>query len=132
MAFGLAILMIPYLLGGIGGGDVKLMAGIGTWLGMPATVWVFIVAGLAACLYSIVMLLLFGGYGRMLVRGKIAFYQLRAMWGHLGTDGAVESLVHEKDRRRRLIPFATMIAIGVIAVVAYSRYAVLASASIGN
>ena len=46
-ALGLAILFVPFALGLIGGGDVKLLAATGAWLGPQATL-VAALAGLAA------------------------------------------------------------------------------------
>src|ERR1700693_4652471 len=36
---GFAVFLIFYLLGGMGGGDVKLMAGFGALLGLPGVLW---------------------------------------------------------------------------------------------
>ncbi len=41
---GFGILLIPYILGAMGGGDVKMLAGIGAWLGPVATLQVYLVA----------------------------------------------------------------------------------------
>ncbi len=38
-AAGFAVFLIFYLLGGMGGGDVKLMAGFGALLGWPGVMW---------------------------------------------------------------------------------------------
>lgn len=38
-AAGFAVFLIFYLLGGMGGGDVKLMAGFGALLGWPGVLW---------------------------------------------------------------------------------------------
>jgi len=38
-AVGFAVFLIFYLLGGMGGGDVKLMAGFGALLGLPGVLW---------------------------------------------------------------------------------------------
>ena len=47
---GLATLILPYALGGMGAGDVKLMAAVGAWLGTAAVlhafVWICIAGGL--------------------------------------------------------------------------------------
>ncbi|MGE5455365.1 MAG: prepilin peptidase, partial [Methylocystaceae bacterium] len=40
-AAGLALLMLPYLRGGMGGGDVKLMMALGAILGPVSVFWVF-------------------------------------------------------------------------------------------
>jgi prepilin peptidase CpaA len=54
-AIGFAVFLIFYLLGGMGGGDVKLMAGFGALLGdaqiMPAALWAAISGGLMAAVY---------------------------------------------------------------------------------
>jgi prepilin peptidase CpaA len=51
-AAGFAVFLIFYLLGGMGGGDVKLMAGFGAVLGagrlLEAALWTAAVGGLAA------------------------------------------------------------------------------------
>ncbi|MCE5308821.1 MAG: A24 family peptidase [Acidobacteriales bacterium] len=51
-ASGLAVFLVFYLLGGMGGGDVKLMAGFGAVLGagrlLEAALWTAAVGGLAA------------------------------------------------------------------------------------
>ena len=41
---GFGILLIPYLLRAMGGGDVKMLAAIGAWLGAMATLQVYLVA----------------------------------------------------------------------------------------
>ncbi len=38
-ASGFAVFLIFYLMGGMGGGDVKLMAGFGALLGLPGVLW---------------------------------------------------------------------------------------------
>jgi len=54
-AIGFAVFLIFYLLGGMGGGDVKLMAGFGALLGdaqiMPAALWAAVSGGLMAMVY---------------------------------------------------------------------------------
>ena len=53
--FGFASLLVFYILGGMGAGDVKLMAGVGAWLGMPLTFHVFLAASLAAGVYALAL-----------------------------------------------------------------------------
>ena len=54
-AIGFAVFLIFYLLGGMGGGDVKLMAGFGALLGdaqiVPASLWAALAGGLMAAAY---------------------------------------------------------------------------------
>jgi prepilin peptidase CpaA len=115
-AFGCGILLLPYLLGGLGGGDVKLMSGVGAWLGMPTTVYVFVFAGLIAAVYSMVILVWRGGLGRVLTTCQMAFFQLRSIGKHLGPEDRIETVVTRGDRWSRVVPFALMIALAVIIV----------------
>src|SRR5262249_23004254 len=50
------ILFLLYLLGGMGAGDVKLLAGVGAWFGASSTVCVFLAAGLAGGVYALGLL----------------------------------------------------------------------------
>jgi prepilin peptidase CpaA len=42
-----AFFFLPFALGGMGGGDVKLMGALGAWLGAASVVWVALYAGMA-------------------------------------------------------------------------------------
>ncbi|RJP19316.1 MAG: prepilin peptidase [Candidatus Omnitrophota bacterium] len=54
---GLATLIIPYALNGMGAGDVKLMASVGAWVGAAATLhaflWIALIGGLMGILLII-------------------------------------------------------------------------------
>jgi prepilin peptidase CpaA len=47
MLLGFACLILPYLWGGMGAGDVKAMAALGTWLGPKLTIFLFCYMGIA-------------------------------------------------------------------------------------
>jgi prepilin peptidase CpaA len=118
--FGFAMLIFFYLMGGMGGGDVKLLAAVGAWLCIPLTVYVFLAASLAAGLYAIVVVFLYGTVGETWVNLKIVWYRLVAVGRHLGADGSVEAEVNRPDRRGRVIPFAAMVAVGLIATLLWT------------
>lgn len=54
LVIGLMLLMIPFMLGGVGGGDIKLLGAAGAWLGPGSTCIFFlygaIIGGLVAAL----------------------------------------------------------------------------------
>ena len=53
-ALGLGILLIPFLLGGMGGGDVKLLAAAGAWIGPGAVFNFFLYAALIGAVMGLV------------------------------------------------------------------------------
>lgn len=93
-AAGFAVFLIFYLLGGMGGGDVKLMSGFGALLGTTRLLW-------AA--------LLTAGIGGVLAIALLAFHALkrRARGKRAGEESK------EARERRESIPYAPAIALGV-------------------
>jgi prepilin peptidase CpaA len=121
--FGIAILGVFFCMGGMGAGDVKLLAAIGAWLCLPLTFWVFVASALASGIYAIVLIVRYGRIAQTWVNLKIIYYRMATVARHLGADDHVESAVSQNDRRKRVIPFAAMVAIGVLALLAYTWYA---------
>lgn len=54
---GFALLIVPWLMHGMGAGDVKLMAAIGAWLGPTLTLWSFAAGALIGGVAAVVMIL---------------------------------------------------------------------------
>jgi len=94
---GAAVFLVFYLLGGMGGGDVKLMAGFGAVLGVKQL--------LEAALWT-------AGCGGLMAVVVIAAGQLRQLWARKGQTAATETQVAGL-RRRDSIPYAPAIAAGV-------------------
>ena len=120
--FGFLSLFAFFLLGGMGGGDVKLMAGIGAWLGWPLTFLVFIAAALAAGLYALFLILANGQLRETWVRLQLIWYKISAIGRHIGAEDKIEAEVRRDDRRQRLIPFAAMTMVGLLAITAIYRF----------
>ena len=57
MFTGIALLIIPYIMGGMGAGDVKLLGAIGSFVGYKSVVFVFLFTALFGGLYAIVVLI---------------------------------------------------------------------------
>ena len=119
--FGFSALIVFWMMGGIGSGDVKLLAGVGAWLGLPLTFYVFIASSLAAGVYSIILLVTSWKLRETWINLQIAWYRLKAVGRYLGSDSNVEAAATRAERRQRLVPFAAMVAIGlIVALVATS------------
>jgi prepilin peptidase CpaA len=109
--FGFAALLVPYALGGMGAGDVKLLAGVGAWLGLPMTYDVLIAAALIGGVYA---LLLAAATGRF--RETMAATRKLMVRGSRRAKVPVQEMVARADRGR-LVPFAAMVAFGLFATV---------------
>jgi prepilin peptidase CpaA len=99
---GAGVFLIFYLLGGMGGGDVKLMAGFGALLGVPLL--------LQAALWT-------AGCGGVMALTVIAWRAVRDLWTRSRRAGrgmpAAEPLTIEAAHRTDSIPYAPAIAAGV-------------------
>ncbi|HTB14710.1 MAG TPA: prepilin peptidase [Bryobacteraceae bacterium] len=91
-AAGFGIFLVFYLLGGMGGGDVKLMAGFGALLGTGRLI--------EAALWT-------AGVGGVLALGVVAYQSVRRRFGRKKIETA------EEKERGESIPYAPAITLGV-------------------
>ena len=54
-ATGVAILLPPFLLGGMGAGDVKLVGALGAWLGPGETLWMAVYTSVAGAVMAVMV-----------------------------------------------------------------------------
>lgn len=108
-ATGLAIFLPLFLLGGLGAGDVKLMACLGAWLGPIPVLWVAVYAALAGGVMAIGIALA-TGYLRAAVDNV---YLLLSHFWVAGVRPHPE-LTLERGKGPRL-PYALPIAVGALA-----------------
>ncbi len=119
---GFLVLLVFYVMGVMGAGDVKLLAAVGAWIGAANTLCVFAVAGIAAGVHALVVLGLQRRLGEIPVILQITFSDLFSLARHLGASesAALGTVVQRADRRRHVMPFAVMIAIGVVGVAVWT------------
>lgn len=113
-----AVLILPYASGGMGAGDVKLMAGVGAWVGVPTIIYVLLSSCIAAGIYALVLMLMRGSAKELWLQFRLMGLRRGAVGKHFHGEG-VESETRRDDRRQRLIPFAAMVALGVLATLVW-------------
>ncbi len=57
VAVGFGVLIVPWMMHGMGAGDVKLMAAIGAWFGPTMTLWAFVVGAGFGGVLAVVMII---------------------------------------------------------------------------
>ena len=109
-AVGCAVFMPWFLLGGMGAGDVKLLAALGAWAGPSAAVWMALYAGIAGGVFAIVVSLARGYLGEMLRN----LWVLLMFWRIAGVQPHPEMTL--KTGRGPRLPYAFPITAGALAV----------------
>jgi prepilin peptidase CpaA len=113
---GLALLMPAYAIGGMGAGDVKLLAGVGAWVGGTITLYAFCVSAIIGGIIAVAMVL----YRRAWHKHYAQFF---AIWTEMVTIRDPEKLTTiaaERKSTMMLLPYGIPIAIGTIAYFAYA------------
>jgi prepilin peptidase CpaA len=103
------ILFLPFFaLGGMGGGDVKLLAALGAWLGPQETIWLALYSGVAGGILGVIVAVS-QGYLRTALRNMRSMV---AYWGAVGFK-PVPDLTLESAKTPRLA-YALPILAGVV------------------
>lgn len=114
-ALGLSLLLPLYAIGGMGAGDVKLMAGLGAWMGPALTLGAFAASGIAGGIIALVMVVRSGTVLKHVVMAQMIGQEILSV-----RDPA--KLAESAARRKptmMLLPYAIPIAIGSIAYFAW-------------
>jgi prepilin peptidase CpaA len=119
LAVGLACLLPFYLLGGMGAGDVKLMAAIGTFLGPQATVLAAAV-GLLFGAIGAVGIVLWSVIGeQQSMKRDTADHRLH---GAVATAGGPMRTVAVRENLKARFPYALALAVGAVASLIYLSF----------
>ena len=116
---GFGLLVIFFAAGGVGAGDVKLLAAVGAWLGPSLTYQVFVASALCGGAYALILVFRRGGILGLaveLISARRALVCPRS-WKRPTSTMAEE--VQRPDRRKRLVPFAAMTCLGFFATMAW-------------
>jgi prepilin peptidase CpaA len=64
LATGLVLLLPLYAIGGMGAGDVKLLAGVGAWMGWHVTLGAFVASAMVGAVLALLLIARSGQYAR--------------------------------------------------------------------
>jgi prepilin peptidase CpaA len=106
----MACLLPMYAIGGMGAGDVKLLAGVGAWLTIQHTVWGFVVGVFIGAAMAIVMALVSGQWSHHYRQFFTIFKEIVT----IRDPERLSEIAAERKPRMRLLPYGVPIATGCI------------------
>lgn len=116
MTVGLLTLLPLYAVGGMGAGDVKLMAGIGAWLGAAVTWNAFVATVVVGAIMAVVMVLSRKAwdqhYGQFLL--------IASEWMSVKNPKKLAEIAAERKPRMLLLPYGIPICVGSIGYFLYA------------
>ena len=115
-----AILFLPYILGAIGAGDLKLVAALAAWLGTSTIFTIASISLFATGVYSLAMLARQHRLEDAWWNFKLSVFRMQLVARHMGTEGeSVHELAETTEGRARLVPFSVMIALGTVVTIVW-------------
>lgn len=116
-----ALLLIPYAIGGMGAGDVKMYAGFGAWMvpipwfGMEHLLWAFAVSVVIGGLIALAMIWWQSSTTTNLANTSAIVRD----WLHAGSLGEIFARAKERKPTLMLLPYGVPLTIGSLMYVAY-------------
>jgi prepilin peptidase CpaA len=108
---GLLALLPLYAIGGMGAGDVKLMAGLGAWVGPRIALGAFVCSGIAGGLIALVMVVASGEW----LRHWVLFQSIGHEILSVRRPAELAERAGERKKNMMLLPYGIPIAVGSIA-----------------
>lgn len=109
-AVGLALLLPAYAVGGMGAGDVKLLAGVGAWTGTHVVFWSFCLSAIVGAVLALAMVL----YRRTLQKHYQQFKMLLLEFWIVRSPSALAAVAGQRKSNMLLLPYGIPLAIGSI------------------
>ena len=114
-AVGLGLLLPAYAVGGMGAGDVKLLAGVGAWVGVSQTFWAFAASAVIGAVIAIVMVVV----SRRWRHHQQQFFGILTEILLIRSPSKLSEIAAERKSTMMLLPYGIPIAIGTIGYFAY-------------
>jgi prepilin peptidase CpaA len=115
-AIGLALLLPAYAIGGMGAGDVKLMAGIGAWVHCWITFYAFCLSAIIGAIIAIAMVIIAGKTRKH----KNQFVSIVNEIMTVRNPETLATIAAERKSTMMLLPYGIPICIGTIAYFAWT------------
>lgn len=112
---GLALLLPLYAIGGMGAGDVKLLAGVGAWMGSTTTFYAFCLSTVVGAVIAVGMVL----YRRSWQKHRDNFMMIVQEVVTVRNPTELSTIAAERKSSMLLLPYGIPIAIGSIAYFAW-------------
>jgi prepilin peptidase CpaA len=109
-AVGLALLLPAYAIGGMGAGDVKLLAGVGAWVGSSVTFYAFCLSAVIGGVIAVAMVL----YRRGWSKHQTQFFAILNEIATVGNPTELAAIAADRKKSMLLLPYGIPIAIGTI------------------
>ena len=116
-AVGLLTLLPLYSIGGMGAGDVRLMAGIGAWVHVTITLWAFAISGVIGAVLAILMVLYKQGWSKH--SGQ--FWMILNEIATVKDPDELSAIAAKRKPSMLLLPYGIPIAMGTIAYFAWTN-----------
>ena len=110
-AVGLGLLLPAYAIGGMGAGDVKLLAGVGAWMGTITTIYAFCVTALVGGVIALAMIV----YRRAWEKHRQQFWTILNEVTTIRDPELLSAIAAERKKSMLLLPYGIPIALGSIA-----------------
>lgn len=114
-AVGLLLLLPAYSIGGMGAGDVKLLAGVGAWVHGEHTFYAFCVSAIIGAVLAVLMVLAQKAWAKHYKQ----FFSIAKEIATVKNPEKLAVIAAERKPRMMLLPYGIPIAIGTIAYFAY-------------
>jgi prepilin peptidase CpaA len=113
LALGFGLLIIPWAMYMMGAGDVKLLAGMGAWMGPEMVLWTFVIGAIIGGIASLIMIAVRRRWGCAIQNFQLASIKCTNMKLAFSNVGAVKTLADAQ-----LIPYGVPLTGGALIVMA--------------
>ncbi len=113
---GLGLLLPLYAIGGMGAGDVKLLAGIGAWVGPALTFGAFATSAVIGGLMALAMVAWSGDYIRHWVQFQMIVHEILTV----RDPGKLSELAAARKANMKPLPYGIPLVVGSITYFAWS------------